>query len=116
MKHDCPYCGVSLRMKLVRSKPLAGERKLLPAQAVPVCPKCGGEVVINIHWSEAVAGVLMMAPLLAIPATKGLPFTPEVPALGAAVIVGWLVMLVFFHVRYWRHWQRYKKAPLHLRG
>lgn len=111
MKHDCPHCGVPLRMKLVLSKPLPGERQLLPNQAVPVCPHCGGSITSNHHWSEFVVGLVMSASLLAVPVARG-GLGPRAPVLGAVVIGGWCVMLLFFHLRYWRHWPRYKKAAL----
>ena len=56
MKHDCPYCGAALGWRLVTSKPLPGERKILPQRAVPVCPACKGALATNIHWSEGVLG------------------------------------------------------------
>lgn len=115
MKHDCPYCGVSLRLRLVRAKPIAGERKIFPRQAVPVCPACDGALMTNVHWSEGVAAVVMFATLLAVPVARGLVHTEKALVLGAGIIVGWALMLVFFHWCFWRHWPRYKKAPAFLK-
>lgn len=45
----CPHCGISLSGKLLRGKPLPGERKFLPNQAVLICPSCKGELHPNLQ-------------------------------------------------------------------
>ena len=110
MKHDCPYCGAALGWRLVTSKPLPGERKILPQRAVPVCPACKGALATNIHWSEGVLGcaaallAFLVQQLLSRAVQPGAGFF----ALMGAVVATMVALMVFFHFRYWRHWQRYK--------
>lgn len=47
MKHDCPWCGISLKWRYVPSKPLQDQREILPLLATPVCPSCGGRLTPN---------------------------------------------------------------------
>jgi hypothetical protein len=74
MKYDCPRCSARLKWRLVSSKPLPGERKVLPNQAVPVCPQCGVELAHNPHWSEVVAGSVVALSFLAFfPVKQSVP-------------------------------------------
>jgi predicted RNA-binding Zn-ribbon protein involved in translation (DUF1610 family) len=108
MQHNCPHCGESLKWKLVRSKPLPGERRFLPIQAVPVCPNCGGELATNFHWSEQVVSAVIAIPLVGFLSARA-AITPALAiALGAGVLALWVAIFAFFQFRYWRHWQRYK--------
>ena len=110
MKHDCPYCGAALGWRLVTSKPLPGERKILPQRAVPVCPACKGALATNIHWSEGVLGcaaallAFLVQQLISRAVQPGAGFF----ALMGAVVATMVALMVFFHFHYWRHWQRYK--------
>lgn len=109
MKHNCPHCGTKLAWRLITSKPLLGARKILPNQAVCVCPDCKGQLDLNTHWSE-VAFLLVIA----------IPFFLLLPEIrsgfgkmgflyaGIAALVFWMATAIFFHMRYWRQWQRYK--------
>lgn len=108
MKHDCPHCRTSLKWKLVRSKPLPGERKFLPNKAVAVCPQCGGQLASNIHWSEGVAGPVVGLPLLCFFAFRPAMLKHVALWWFAAVTVLWILVFSFLHLRYWRHWERYK--------
>jgi predicted RNA-binding Zn-ribbon protein involved in translation (DUF1610 family) len=108
MQHDCPHCGESLKWKLVRSKPLPGERRFLPNHAIPVCPNCGGELAPNAHWSEQVVGAVIGIPLLGFLSARA-TITPTLAVVvGFGVFALWGSIFAFFHFRYWRHWQRYK--------
>jgi len=40
LKHDCPWCGISLKWRYVPSKPLPEQQELVPLYATPVCPEC----------------------------------------------------------------------------
>lgn len=64
----------------------------------------------NMHWSEGVVGIVIFATVLAAPVAKSIPHVQPV-VLGATLMAAWVAMFVFFHLRYWRYWQRYKKAP-----
>lgn len=44
MKHDCPWCGISLKWRFLRSKPLQRGRQILPLFATAVCPECGKRI------------------------------------------------------------------------
>lgn len=109
MKYNCPQCTKSLQWKLLRSKPLPGERKFLPSRAVQVCPFCSVGLSNNTHWSETLLMVLFILPLMGVfKGSKG----PD------AKIILWITCVwlavsiaagIFFHVRYLRHWQRYKR-------
>jgi hypothetical protein len=108
MKYDCPRCSAKLKWRLVSSKPLPGERKVLPNQAVTVCPQCGVELANNQHWSEIVAGSVVALSFLAF-----FPVKQSVPRhwmlwFAATVLLLWAVLFAYFHFRYWRNWQRYK--------
>ena len=113
MLHDCPYCGKPIKLKLLRSRPLPGERKFLPNRAVPVCPHCGGALATNTHWSEIVALLLFGIPLLGLiswhRSTQG---SALLWLIGIALVL-LPATLAYFHFRYWRAWQRYKpyEAP-----
>jgi len=48
MKHDCPHCGVSLKLRLL--SPFGGWRHLLAANQS--CPKCGGKVQQQVRPAE----------------------------------------------------------------
>lgn len=53
MKHDCPYCGVSLKGRWIPRLPLPGERKVLPRYACKACPSCGGWIaVVHQPWDK----------------------------------------------------------------
>ena len=108
MKHDCPYCGASLKWRLVTSKPLPGERKILPSRAVTVCPSCGGQLAPNTHWSEfGFFGIVLLPFLFLRELNEQLGSQALVVVLGASLLfVG--VAALFLHRRYWRHMQRYK--------
>lgn len=108
MIHSCPHCGVSLKWKLVKSKPLPGERKILPNQAIPVCSSCGGGMVSNTHWSEAVAAIILFLSVWAFLALRSTFSRVGAIWLGVAILAIWVATYVFFYFRYWRHWQRYK--------
>jgi hypothetical protein len=108
VKHDCPHCGKSIKWKLIRGKPLLGERKFLPNRAVTICPLCSGELSINVHWSEQVIGFLVGTLLLLITGFRGeVSFAVALWVFAATWLIG-LGMLVFFQVRYWQNWQCYK--------
>jgi len=108
MKHDCPYCGVKLGWRLVTFKPLPGERKFLPNQAVPVCPACQGELASNTHWSEMAFLGVMGVPLFLLLELRSVLGKHAFLYAGLATLVFWMAAAVFFHLRYLRHWQRYK--------
>lgn len=108
MKHDCPYCGTKLAWRLVTSKPLPGERKVLPNQAVPVCPACRGMLALNTHWSEiAFLGVIGI-PFLLLPEIRSSFGNTGWLYAGAVTLVLWVATAILFQLRYWRQWQRYK--------
>ncbi len=108
MKHNCPYCGAKLGWRLVLSKPLPGERKILPRQAVPVCPSCGGELASNTHWSEILfLGIIGLPVLLGSAVRTNLGKSAFLYA-GIFTLAVWIGVTIFFYLRYWRHWQRYK--------
>ena len=109
MRHNCPYCKQSIKWRLVRSKPLPGERKVFPKQAVAVCPVCGGELAANTHWSEHMAGAIVAIPLLVFTNIRSGITITLAAWLGAGVLAFWAAAFAFFHFRYWRNWQRYKK-------
>lgn len=92
----------------MRSKPLPGERRFLPNQAVPVCPNCGGELAPNIHWSEQVFGAVIGIPLLGFFHARATVTPALAVIIGGCVLALWGAVLAMFHFRYWRHWQRYK--------
>ena len=67
MKHDCPHCGTKLAWRLVKSKALAGERRIFPNKAVTVCPACQGQLAQNTHWSEIAFVGFVVIPFLFLP-------------------------------------------------
>ena len=95
---------------MVTSKPLPGERKILPQRAVPVCTACQGALATNIHWSEGVLGcaAALLAFLLQQLLSKAVQPGSGFFMLMGAVMAAMVALAVFFHFRYWRHWQRYK--------
>lgn len=111
MQHDCPHCGASLKLRLLRAKALPGERRLLPSRATPVCPACGGRLAPNTHWSETAASVMVGVPLLCFMSAR--PDLSLHAAAGwlAAIVALWVIAFAVFHWRYWRHWPRYKRYP-----
>jgi uncharacterized membrane protein len=108
MKHHCPHCGVSLKLRLVTSVPLPGQRSVLPLLAVPVCPSCRGKLANNSHWSEAVAVAIVALPALVFSNIRHLLSPSSALWLGSAVLVAWVALFAYFHFRYWRTWERYK--------
>lgn len=108
MLHDCPHCGVSLKWKLVKSKPLPGERKILPNQAMPVCSSCGGGLAWNTHWSEAATAIILFLSVWALTAFRSNFWLAVGGWLGVVIVAICATTFVFFHFRYWRRWQRYK--------
>ena len=110
MKHHCPHCNGSLKWRLVGSKPLPGECKVLPNQATQICPRCQGAIAQNTHWGETVAGVVMCLSIVMCLVVK--PHVSKIEAgwIVAGVLVLWVGMLVYLHHRYWQNWPRYKKA------
>lgn len=110
MKHNCPHCHGSLKWRLVGSKPLSGERKVLPNQGTQVCPMCQGAIAQNTHWGETVAGVVMCLSIVMCMAAKPYLSTVEAGWIVAGVLVLWVGMLVYLHLRYWRNWPRYRKV------
>lgn len=77
---------------MVTSKPLPGERKILPQRAVPVCPACKGALATNIHWSEGVLGcaaallAFLVQQLLSKAVQPGAGFFALMGAVGAAMV------------------------------
>lgn len=108
MKHDCPYCGAKLGWRLVTSRPLPGERKILPNQAVAVCPSCGGRLASNNHWSELAFLGIVGLPCFIFPTLKASFGKQELIYVGGGALLVCLAAWLFFHVRYWRHLQRYR--------
>lgn len=108
MKHNCPYCGTKLAWRLVTSKALAGERRILPNQAVPVCPACQGQLASNTHWSEIAFLGVVGIPFLLLPEIRSSFGKMGFLYASAVTLVFWVVTAIFFHLRYWRQWQRYK--------
>lgn len=96
MKHNCPYCGASLKLRLVLAKPLPGERKIFPHRAIQVCPTCSGQLASNIHWSELVAGVaIALSLLLFLRLRDGMPVQSAI-TWSAGVLFCWLGLFAFF--------------------
>lgn len=60
MRHDCPYCGVSLKGKLIKSVPAPNERRFPPSRAIPICRACKGMLQYNTHPSELFSLVLLL--------------------------------------------------------
>lgn len=106
VRHACPWCGVSLKGRLVRSKALPGQRKFLPMYAMTVCPECGNGLTYNPHGTEKAFGFLVGVPLLLLPLIGRSAWKS---AIVGAVMVLWCVVLLYLHFRFWRHhpvWKR----------
>jgi hypothetical protein len=108
MKQDCPHCGRSIGWRLVKSAPLPDQRRLFPMQALPACPLCGGLLAACTHWSEHAFGTVVGV-AIAVPFLFG-------QLVGKLAVLWWCgislvvmaALVACFHVRYWRHLQRYK--------
>jgi len=107
MKIDCPYCQISLRKKLLRSKPAPGERRFLPNRAIPYCSNCGGELANNLHPMEKIQLVVILVPALLIQLV--LIYSGNIPLLvltGVSLVVA-IVIVLYLHFKHMRNWQRF---------
>lgn len=109
MKTNCPYCSVKLRWKLVRAAHLSGQQNGPPERGASVCPSCGGELVVNGHWSEFVAELSILIPFIAALLLGPAVGNPTLRVAILATLIFWAAVFGFFHFRYWRHMQRYRK-------
>lgn len=109
-KLTCPHCGEHIGRRLLRGKPLSGERKFLPNRAILVCPFCERELHANPHPAE-MWSLLVFLPFF---------FLFELRAtLEKAWVIGgllvWLVVAVsviaFVHYKYLRDWPRFSARP-----
>jgi len=115
-KLTCPHCGLSLQWKLLRGKPLPGERKILPNQAVLVCPSCQGELHPNPHPAEFWVWLAVLPFVVIFP----LVVHQLIPTIGDnriwfGVLLGSLLLalavLVYVHFKYLRNWPRFSAKP-----
>lgn len=110
MLHDCPYCGVSLKRRLIRSVSAPGERKFLPSKAIQVCPECGGKIQNNPHPVE------QKLPWILLPLVIAFLFKDALPSPKSAMLllIGCWIMFgaasIYFEWRYLRNWQRYRRC------
>ena len=107
----CPHCGVSLNGKLLRGKPLPGERKILPNCAVLVCPSRQGELHPNFHPAHfwVYLGFLPMVVtfyLMAGSDDKEFWF-----AAMAIAVVAALFVTIYIHFRFLRNVPRFSATP-----
>ena len=105
-KLKCPHCDKPLGWKLLRGKPLPGERKVLPNKAVLVCPFCKGELYNNPHPAEH------WIFLAFLPMFFAFQFQLENP---------WMLLLslfigagatIYVHFKYLRNWPRFSSKPM----
>jgi hypothetical protein len=109
MKYNCPYCDANLKWKLQKSKPLPGERKILPKLAFAVCSVCDGRLATNQHWTEKAAFVLFALPFALTTIIKPNFKTPSTLwGLGVTFLICF-GFFAYFNWRYWRNMQRYKR-------
>ena len=101
---DCPYCGLSMKRKLIRSVPAPGERKFLPMNAIAVCPHCKQQLATNVHWAELATGAVGLSMLLVIGTVKLVPLW-----LTLVLMVAAAVAMAVLDWRYLRQWQRFKR-------
>ena len=107
MKMDCPYCRVSLRKKLLRSKPAPGERRFLPNRAISYCSNCGGELAINPHPMEKVQFGVILIPVLLLQLFFKYPSSIILLVLNVLSLVAAMTFLAYIHFKYMRNWQRF---------
>ncbi|MFZ3174710.1 MAG: hypothetical protein WA146_07425 [Thiobacillus sp.] len=102
----CPHCNKPLGWKLLRGKPLQGERKFLPKNAVLVCPFCEGELYNNPHSAEK---WIFMAFL---PMFFVFQFQLENPwILLLSLLIG-TGTTIYVHFKYLRSWPRFSSKPM----
>lgn len=110
MRYDCPYCGISLKGKLIRQVPAPNERRFLPSRAIPICCACKGMLQYNTHLTETFSLVMGLSFIISwlffketlIRSTLGLA------AITVSLLV-WLAAEIYLHIKHRKHWQRYKK-------
>ena len=101
---DCPYCGLSMKRKLIRSVPAPGERKFLPMKAIAVCPHCKQPLATNVHWAELATVTVGRAILLLVLSVKLLPLWLTLMLMAAAAVA-----MAVLDWRYLSQWQRFKR-------
>src|SRR4030065_1462372 len=108
----CPHCGVSLSWKLLRGKPLPGERKILPNRAVLVCPSCQGEMHPNLHPTHFwvyLAFVPMVVTFYLMIGSDDKEFW--FAAMAAALVVA-LFVTTYIYFRFLRNVPRFSTTPM----
>jgi len=115
-KLACPHCGISLGWRLLRGKPLPGERKILPNRAVLVCPSCQGELHPNPHPAEFWVYVAFL-PLVVLFHLLALQIIPTVgdSQLWLGAMLGSLLLAtlvtIYVHFKFLRNWPRFATKP-----
>lgn len=118
-KLTCPHCGNFLAGKLLRGKPLPGERKFLPNKAVLVCPSCQGELHPNPHPAQFWIWIALLpfAILLHLLVLQIIPTDDK--RLWLTVMLGSLllafVVAIYVHFKFLRDWPRFSTKPARVR-
>jgi hypothetical protein len=103
-----------LKLRLIRSKPAAGERKFLPNRALPICPACFGTLAINVHPAEKLQAFALLpglAVLFKILSTERLRSEQDTWILfgiAAGLILIGTGVVIWVNFRFLRLWNRYK--------
>ena len=119
MRYDCPYCGNSLKRKLLLTRALPGQRRFLPEHATLSCPACKGLLDINEHPTERSNSVKfdVLAAMFTL-LLLGTSMKPAAPStvffrFGAASVLVLMAVLLYVQARRSRsqlkEWQRYRK-------
>jgi uncharacterized membrane protein len=103
---NCPHCTQDLTWRILGSRLIDGKSNFLRSHVLRICPFCGSKLILNHHPKERLAIALVAGLLFPL----GVLLITDNTVLKWVAFVGFvllIIVLVYAHLRYFRHWQRY---------
>ncbi len=108
-KSECPHCRKNLSLKLISSRAIAGQRKMLPDHAVLFCPFCNNEIHLNFHPAHIWITLSYLPFIICVWGSTFFQSSKQFAFILIALVLFGSIVTFFLYLKFLRHLPKYCK-------